>query len=257
VEAQISLPETISSTKGRTHEPHQHSSKKINWQSGDITRYQEVLSEQLRVTDISNQATSDAIQSLQTAIVAAENAAIPSRYYKPLKGPKKHLSSKLLSAINTSKKAHFYWKEAGRPDDSHPLTERRKEASKAVRRIQRQEDADRRNRLYEDIMEAHEGDQATFYKLLRFKHGEHGDTAALCLEGELVYDQESQRECWATYFEKLATPKPERIQVQASQIKYAIKCLNSNKAADSEGLQAEHFKYAGPCIYPPPTTIIQ
>ena len=276
VELQVSLKNTIRRVPNKKGKKTKHQyPKKIAWNEGDIEKYQESLASQLAGIDIANLTTSAAIQRLQSAIASAEKDAIPSKVLKPIKGPSRRLSPELTMAISTSKDVHFQWKEAGRPGETHPLSQRRKEASKAIRRIQRKEEADKRRKLYDDIMEAHEGDQSTFFRLLRLKHGNRCDTAALSLEGQLTYDHEAQREGWATYFEKLATPdatpnqqtleairwynnnSSEHVQVQEEHVNTAIRSLNHNKAADSEGIQAEHFKYAGKCIISPLTHIIQ
>ena len=249
--------------------------KRIKWSEGDIRGYQKTLSEALRSLDTEALPMEDAIQQLQQCVIQAESEHIPSKTSKTFKGPSRKLSPKLAEAVATSKKSHYLWKSAGRPGDHHPLSEQRKKHTKEVRKVQRQEAIDSRNKLYQDIMVAHEKDQATFYRLLKHQHGARGQVTALKLQGELVYDQDIQREAWADYFQSLATPgtppeedlleamrwynraNSQQLLVQEDTLIRVMKKLNPGKAADIYGLQAEHFKLAGEALIPALRGIIQ
>ena len=75
-------------------------------------------------------------------------------------------------------------------------------ARKSLRSAQRQLAATQRKKLHEEIMDAHEGDRDTFYKLVKRQRGTGSKPLATIDFGE----DKDQLEGWATYFEDLATP---------------------------------------------------
>ena len=250
--------------------------KKVKWDKGDPQAYQKELGRIIHKQDFQNISIEGAVEALNQAILKAEKATFPATKSKVIKRPHKIIFRELAAAIANSKEAHFHWKNAGKPEKNHPISRRRAEASKNVRSVQRQHEAERRNSLFNDIIISHERDQATFFRLLRKRHGPRGREIALRLNGELVYDPPTQLDAWANYYEHLATPEPDRNNghdilatmrwickqegaptITHQHIHEAIKQLNSGKAADLFGLQAEHYKLGGAAVVEAVTLIVR
>ena len=249
-------PATKSTTKITTK-------RRVIWNKGNLQLYRQKLEENLTACDLSSLPIEDAISEVNRCLLTAEKDAVPSTRSKVIKMPKNLMYPELAKAIAESKKAHYLWKNAGRPGREHPTARARRTASKEVRRVQRQHEAERRNQLYTDILDSHEKDQSTFYRLLRRRHGHQAAEIALKLNGELVYDGDSQRNAWADYYEELATPDQSKLphtsidlirwmtsqdkmqDITSSEVQHAIKNLNTGKAEDLHMIQAEHYKYGG------------
>ena len=99
-------------------------------------------------------------------------------------------------------------------------------------------------------------------KLIQLQKQTKSTEGALLINDQLITEEEEIREQWADYYEQLGTPKstdenlmnlldlarkiaaddPTTLMVDAPLVKKAITSLNSGKAADINGLAAEHFK---------------
>ncbi len=238
--------------------------RKVKWSEGNPVLYKVNLDREIAKFNLDLLNVEDAIVVLNKVILAAEAAAFPSISPKQPKGPRKPYYPELAEAVAASKLSHHLWKRAGEPDENHPLSKQRRADSKRVRAVQRRHETEKTHKLYTDIMNSFEGDRRVFHKLLKHKHGNAGPDMALKLEGRLVYDADAQREAWAQYYEDLAqsnqqdpdrdlvvealrwihSPENDIHEVTGEQVAAAVKRLNSGKAADSEGLQAEHLKFA-------------
>ncbi|CAC5379464.1 unnamed protein product [Mytilus coruscus] len=166
------------------------------------------------------------------------------------------------------------WKCDGRPPNANSLTFcNMKDAKKKLRSTQRQNEAVAvlRKSNYEKIMEAHEGDQQTFYRLIANQRKD-GSTQTSCLKVDdnlLTTPHEIRNGC-ANNFQELATPhhnktiyhnqveldcllledilksnQKSQIIVSESLVKEVICQLKNGKAADSAGICSEHLKYGG------------
>jgi hypothetical protein len=248
--------------------------RRVKWSQGDIAAYQVEIEDNFRNQELCSLPLEEAIEEINRTLLKAENAAIPSTKSKLINKPRRPMYPALAAAVAESKRAHYLWKTAGRPGSDHPTSISRKTASKQVRQVQRQHEAERRNQLYSDIIDSHEKDQSTFYRLLRRRHGSQSSDVALRLEGKLVYDGTTQCEAWADFYEKLATPGEDRhlgmdldlirwiseqeipIEVDQNEVAQAIKNLNTGKAEDLHKIQAEHFKYGGRALLQATTQLI-
>ena len=161
-----------------------------------------------------------------------------------------------------SKKMHYLWKQAGRPEGNHPTRIARKKANREVRRVQRTQDAINRNTLLADISAASENDQRLFHKLVRKQRAQCNGCSALIVDGQMITDEDSVRSEWARYYQKLSTPEhisddraqiveymrilssldPTEVLITVDVMEEAIRKLNSNKAADRQENAAEQFK---------------
>ena len=238
-------------------------SKKVKWHEGDPIKYQEELAKCLDADTLQTLDLEEAVMQINKALKKAESSSFPSTERKPQRRSQKSFPPEVLEAIAASKQAHYAWKQNGRPEKDHPLTIERRRTSGMVRRIQRIHEAKKRTKLYNDILNAHEKDQVTFFKLLRRNHGEAAKQLALRINGEITYDTAIQRESWANFYEDLAAPKgdvPHKtlidtirqlsktapgMSITLTEVETAIKKLNLGKATDFDGIQAEHFKYGG------------
>ena len=174
-----------------------------------------------------------------------------------------------------SKKAFGDWKKGGRPADPHcDLVPAKNIAKRELRRKQRQCAAENRSKKYREITMAHTSDKALFHKLIdRQRQVGRAKLCELVIDDIHVSGSEKIRQGWADYFEKLATPdvdenfdvkykkhvelrkfliqnecekNPGEMEtVSSSDVKNVISSLKNKKAADKDGLTAEHFKYGG------------
>ena len=104
--------------------------------------------------------TDAAVKALQIAMNTAVRQATPYKEIRMGSTRTKKWTPLLAEAIKTSKIKHHLWKEAGRPGKGDPLFEGKKRASKAVRTVQRRQEALDRKKLLQDISEATENNQA-------------------------------------------------------------------------------------------------
>ena len=184
-------------------------------------------------------------------------------------GRKNAYPRSVIDALKKSRRVHAAWKEADRPNLPHPSAVARKVASRAVRGALRTCSAQKRESKYRNIMDSAFGDQRLFHTLVKENKAKVEATHTLIVAGKLTSDPDEMREGWADYYESLATPetKPEwnaakleeakrkvasRLEASRStprttsfsteDVSSAIKSLNKGKAADLDGIRAEHLK---------------
>ncbi|VDI05821.1 Hypothetical predicted protein [Mytilus galloprovincialis] len=187
---------------------------------------------------------------------------------------KRSWNSVLQQLCKQSKDAHWKWKSLGSPSDiNDPANRKRLDMKRELRKLQRQLNAEERHSLYQNIMDAHSGDNATFYKIIR-RQRQSGKRLLDCLIIDDVHFDTPDliREAWTNYFTDLSTPseKPQnqqyRSQVELDRIllqdilehedektiefdigtiQKCISKMKTGKATDQFGISAEHFKYGG------------
>lgn len=176
------------------------------------------------------------------------------------------------------------WIARGRPPSPDPSFMARRIAKLNLRSTFRQHEASRRTNLYNDLSEA--TDTVTFHKILGRQRKVPNSNAGsrLLSEDHLVSDPTAVRELWASYFENLGTPLANpsfdanhhrSVEVENSiigmllhreartpldpitpgEVLTATKKLNNRKAADLDGLAAEHIKLAAPLLAGPLSSI--
>ena len=155
--------------------------------------------------DYINLSTSNLCALLREAADSCMGPNLPTHAKKKRQFPKV-----IKEACKISKEKFWKWKEAGKPkmhDNLQYLDMRI--AKKQLRRLQRQHEATSRTMRYEKLMEAHEGDQSTFYKLIAEQRQDACTTTSyLLLDNERLTTTEQIREGWAKYFKDLGTPEP-------------------------------------------------
>ena len=176
----------------------------------------------------------------------------------------------IVQALRRSRQVHALWKEAGRPGREHPTSKARHRASRAVRAAQRKHTAHKREAKYQKIMDAQINDQRLFYSLVREHMATPLGSKAIMDGNDLITDPEEAAEAWAGYYTKLATPaenprwnqefleqavtETDKLKlevrdcpaepIKTQEITQALKRLNKGKAADLEGIRAEHLQAA-------------
>jgi hypothetical protein len=143
---------------------------------------------------------------------------------------------------------------------------------RTLRQVQRQAYASKKDKLISEIMEASQDDSKTFHKLLRIQRSNSAINTDTLVIDNVEYNQSNIMEAWRIHFENLATPSLDenkfdlernslciiqndiiaevtanKVQIPPAteaEVKQAIRKLNNGKAADENGIQAEHFKLA-------------
>ena len=127
--------------------------------------------------------------------------------------------------------------------------------------------------MYKEITTAHTENKNLFYKLInRQRQAIREILNELVISGEYLTDSDSIRQWCADYLKTLPTPVENKIfdekykahielrkhliqnicendknktEISISDVQKVINSMKNNKAADKEGLTAEHFKYGG------------
>ena len=241
---------------------------RIHWKEVDTDVYKELLSEELK--DI-NFHLLDPGEGLRVLADTISNTASASQKRRPPKKRKAKKKIKIWSlsireAVGNAKHKFWRWKKEGRPGPEHPLTIKKKEASKKLRSVQRKEVARKRAQFLKEIMEAYENDSKTFHKLISMNKRNTEHTSVLMSENQLIHDAEEQRILWASYFEKLSAGSSADITEERTHLRLireyhndhhrheytfttfdiqkVVKTLNKGKAADLQGITAEHLQQA-------------
>ena len=240
----------------------------IHWKEVDTDVYKELLGKEL--SDI-NFHLLDPGEGLRVLADTISNSALASQKRRP---PKKRKAKKMIKiwspsireAVGNAKHIFWRWKREGRPGPEHPLTKKKKEASKRLRSVQRKEVARNRSQFLKEIMEAYENDSKTFHKLISLNKHNTENTSVLMSENQLIHDTNDQRILWASYFEKLSAGSSADITEDRTllrlirdyhtdhrrheysfttfDVQKVLKTLNKGKAADLQGITAEHLQQA-------------
>ena len=252
----------------------------IKWKEGDITLYQNLINERLTNIDLSTHTIEESLKFIEDCLMHAQIEAIPimDPCLKAKRTHRKRLPRDLLVAIQSSKATFHEWKEEGRPVGDHPLNLKRLKQKKFVRTLQRDAENIEEEKLYTQIMSSYKEDPAIFNKLIKKQHNMKSGTAIM-VDGDIEYNTDKQTHGWADYYESLVAKQlghndetcnelvnnirsvymntDHDITLTGEQIEQAISRFNRQKAADLEGIQAEHFIYAPESLYPHLATLIR
>ena len=263
----INVSLCIKSIPKRRQPQQQDGTKRYIWKDTDASMYRAVLDEELETYAPENLDPEYAMKTLLGAIATATTSSTPYKLAHPRKTHGKvRWTPEFSAAVEASKKAHYKWKEAGRPQGEHPLQLARKKASCTVRRVQRTQAAVERHQLLQQISEASENDPKLFHRLIKKQRNNGQGTVSLLIDGRTVTEETEKRKSWAKYYENLADPgqpNPERsrmvdymrilsrldataISVTRDCIQKAITRLNNGKATDQYGVAAEQLNMPTP-----------
>ncbi|CAG2250061.1 unnamed protein product [Mytilus edulis] len=229
---------------------------KINWEKVDKTSYEQNLKEELKDRKYLNMRTP---------------------YGNPNLVEKKKISwsPQLAKAVGLSKKAFYLWKKVGSPPSKNNIYNlKRLETKRSVRSIQRQQTADKRIKLHEEIMMASDRDKDLFFRLIKTQRSSSSQfTHTLRTEEKEASTPNEINNVFKDHFEKLAKTNSnpnfnighdnlvkldmetivnicenQEITIQpvtSTEITKRISILKRKKAGDVEGLTAEHLIYGG------------
>ena len=171
--------------------------------------------------------------------------------------------------LTNCKQTYKQWIDSGKLNDSHKKAN--VVAKRTLRKQIRKEKFLDRKTFYEDLMKNPSSEK--FYQLIRRNRGGCANlTGSILHDGEEVREPDKQRTVFAQYYEDLACPKDDSYDssylelctvrhelikqiceasnnqlepITPDEVYKAMSQLNSKKAADEQGLTAEHLKYSG------------
>jgi hypothetical protein len=187
-------------------------------------------------------------------------------------------SSDLSEAVAKSKRTFYLWKKAGSLQSSSNIYKiKRTEARKELRSIQRQQTAEKRTKLHEEIMESSDRDTKLFFKLIKNQRASStADTQIFRVEQNEFTTPAEINETFRNHFANLAEPKQNlrfneehdrQVKIDAeliinicenssvtiqpvtpTEISKLVATLKKKKAEDIQNLTAEHLQYGGSTI---------
>ena len=115
------------------------------------------------------------------------------------------MTPEISNNLKENKKAFWEWKEAWKPNPDHPLSKKRKETKRNLRRTQRLDTATKRTKLYSDIMSASENDSKTFHKPIQQQRSTRTATVTEIRWNDNIYSTPDDiRNGFYQYFQALA-----------------------------------------------------
>jgi hypothetical protein len=240
---------------------------RLKWQKCDKNKYNRTLENYLETTAPLN-STSLAIQYLTKSLTSAAEEAVPSKHFKPRKKP---WNPHIALLLRECKQADAQWKANGKPPPPDVLYDIRKQAKRSFRQVQRQQVAVDRLKLLHTLHSAREQDSHLFYSLVRKQRNSRSSNTTELYRNNTNFTGDLLP-IWVDHFSSLAVPDknvnfdqehmqrmtnlvqiikqrvaqkgPLPIPITQHEIVSAMSSLNRNKAADSQGLTAEHLQAA-------------
>ena len=210
---------------------------------------------------------------------AATDAAPPRRKAKSQRKKKYKWSATIQAAAKKSKNAFYLWKKYGQKEKGNKWHHNMLKCKKDLRRTQRKEHAEEKYDRYEKIMMYAGNNHNDFYKLVKEQRNKRSANTEILIHDNIEYRGDQVLDAWADYFERLASMKNKANYCQESKTMNELKCLllerieqdkesdpdslptcdeilkgisslKSNKAADGDGMTAEHFKFVKETVAP-------
>ena len=270
----ICIPKT-SSTPSKHTKPGNAAHSKPRWDEIDIDMYNSLVEEALSDIDPSLISPETAIEIVENTLKSASDSLTKGHKEKLQHGKKrrKPWTKDIAMAVEKSKRTHAVWKSLGKPGKSHPVSIKKRKASRAVRTAQRVRVAAGRRRFYGDVNRSCKGDNRMFHRLIKMKKRSTQPQVTLVINGQPIHDPVKAAEAYKDYFSELTTPAqhptfqdslecmavadiaamtetldtaPRDLPIDMLTMSEAVQSLNNGKAADNSGLTAEHLKWAGP-----------
>ena len=260
---------------------------KVNWAKCDLKVYRDTIREGLHSIQQLTESNTSAellwtVHQLNDIMTRAGEEATGKKTSKRKKSKKgqKLWNNKISKAVAESKKAHWEWKSAGSPlDPQNILMSNRKQCKKNIRREQNAAIWSMLTNLYQEIADSSKNDNKLFHCLINKQRRSPSSTInELKVNGRICSTTEEICVGFGEHFASLAIPAenvkfdpvyqqqmtvdnviiqylcesyPSAISpTSETEIRKVIKSLNSNKAADSSGITAEHLKYANEYLAP-------
>ncbi|MES9880512.1 MAG: reverse transcriptase family protein, partial [Sedimenticola sp.] len=251
---------------------------KPNWDKCDKRSYEQYIHEHLTPFKApeSEFEWTCVIGQFQSTIKEATRCSIPN--YRPTRKQttrkNKLWNDKISDAVKSCKDAWWKWRLAGKPTSTlHPTVKQRVTAKRQLKKEQRKLANAQKVDNLNNIMN-HKDDSKKFHLLIRNQRKTRNTlTKSLTVNGEILENKEDVCKGWATHFQSLAnhlsnehfdpvmkntfeddvshiqqiceTSNIKTTPIKKSEVQYAIKRLNTNKAADTLDLTSEHLIYGG------------
>ena len=238
---------------------------RFKWEETDHEIYQERMRSEIQQYNWQQLSPYHAAEVFQACLNTAKAASTPATEIKPNKNKRQQRykwTEEAQLATSKAKSIHHVWKEAGRPEAGHPVTELKKQAKRELSRLLTKQKSEKRHTLFTEISVAAEGDQKVFNKLVQLQRETRSKGGALLINGTVITAEHDIREQWATYFQKLGTPNKSYPELQdlvsmlrtvykaqtdsplisSRTVIKAIKGLNTGKAADIYSTTAEQLR---------------
>ena len=241
------------------------------WNTLDISAYNSCIQEHAADLELELIHPHKAADIVTQIINLSTLEATDSRMSRGPKLRKITFNKSIIDALKKSRLTHHLWKEAGRPDSSHPLSLARRKSSRSVRSAVRCFNVQKRESRYNEIMTSNLGDQKLFHKLIKEAQMTNNTTTTFVVNGHPISNSDAVREAWSSHFNSLATPEskpewnetvlrdaerdvatildsckksPQITHFTVEDVSEAILDLNKGKSPDLVGLRAEHFSAA-------------
>ncbi len=249
---------------GPTKEPHRPYPK-INWSKTDLTKYKMEISVPPLYPSFTESML--ALVELAKSLRRASELASPT---PPPRRSKFNISTpEIREAARLKRINYVQWKSEGSPVDQCVARDNLTEAKSQLRRALRQEFRKRQDSKVHKINDARYDNKALMFRLIK-PITNTGETEVLTYNGATYTDPHSIRDAWQSHYAGQVTPACRSddyssqvemdfdflvhisnlsdvptYQAELRDVIIAIQSLNTRKAPDAFGLQAEHLRYGG------------
>ena len=273
----INIPNVnVNSNNTGTRSIDRYQGVKTNWDKIDKDKYKRLLDERITPRLIkSNEDLDHVIQELNDVMILTSKECLlkPDRKAKRSSKGLDIWSPSISNLVKLNKKAHFMWKEAGRPKDTHhPDNVRRKNSKRALRSAIRRANRNIKDHHLQEISSAHSKDTKLFHKLIKAQRAESTNfTNPLIINDDKLTDPDEICSGFKDHFCKLAdnlsTEGFSSIEetasirlpiihdlckngenatpVEVDEVKKLIISFKNGKSQDPSHITAEHLKYTG------------
>ncbi len=264
--------------------PPKQAPQKVNWEKIDKQQYSDQVKSAMSEVNLNLVPVDSAARLVEMALSNATAVLQPPRKKASSKKRHRPWNKSVQDAVTKAKVTHTLWREADKPGKEHPLSIARRKASRSVRAALRVTAATERSQLYKSISTASSRDQQLFHQIIRRHRGSATSTTIIKVNGQEMHDPKDAAKALGDHFSQLATPQTDprfddnlerrakqdiktalpMIEAAAhqapditkEQVSKAIKSLNKKKAADTQGITAEHLQFAEKAIAEPIANIL-
>ena len=256
---------------------YQQATRKVVWNDVNIQSYYGLSGDYIKsIKDPHTMSTDELLSIINNSLYKASTDALTRTRSAGKKQRHRQWNPVLKPFVTLAKKAFKNWKMEGRPQD-HPAHQEMKLAKRQLRSAQRQLEASARHSKIDNILDAANSDQRRFHKLISMECSTRSAMPAEMEFNGQTISNDKLIKSWADYFQGLATPKnkahyiedhseyinlkyesivEENARSSQKHLSYItdhnvldiISELKNNKAADINGITAEHLKHAHPNV---------
>ncbi len=238
---------------------------KIDWNKVDLTKYRMGIT----VPPLSSTFTESMLDLVELAKSLRKASELASPNPTPSRSKFRLSSPEIQEAARHKNVCYALWKADGSPVSPTASRDHLTEAKSLLRRTLRREFRRREDTRVLKINEARHDNRALMFKLIR-PHSHSGETEVLTFNGMSLSDPDSIRNAWLGHYAAQVTPEARNdeyfnmveadydllvhlsslndipvYQAELRDVIQATQSLNTRKAPDMWGLQAEHIRYGG------------